>query len=251
MRTERKVAYFLGGYATYNAPDVADSFTKVMKYNGIEVAIPKQNCCGVPMFANGQMKAGKKNAQANIDSLLSYVDQGYHVVMTCSSCTLAMKKEYLGYIGTEDARRLSEKVYDSDEYLRILHEQGELNESFAALDDKAVYYAPCHLKGQGIGNPAMDMLELIPAYQIEDMAAGCCGQCGTFGFKKEKYSYSMQLGEAMISTPSLAESDYVVTECGMCKNKFDQLSDKEVKHPIEVIRQSYETAVRTNGKVGF
>ncbi|WP_280768487.1 anaerobic glycerol-3-phosphate dehydrogenase subunit C [Salipaludibacillus daqingensis] len=238
--TERKVAYFAGCYATYNAPDVADSFVKVMEYNGIEVAVPKQNCCGVPMFANGQMKAGKKNAQSNIDSFLSYVDQGYDVVMTCSSCTLAMKKEYPGYMQTEEAQRLAENVYDADEYLRILYEKGELNDSLSALNDKAAYYAPCHMKGQGIGNPAMDMLELIPGYQIEDMAAGCCGQCGTFGFKKEKYSYSMALGDTMVDSKSMAESDYVVTECGMCKNQFDQLTDKEVRHPIQVLRQSYE-----------
>ena len=67
----------------------------------------------------------------------------------------------------------------------------------------------------------MDMLELIPGYQIDDVAAGCCGQCGTFGFKEEKYDLSMKIGKSMAEAVELADADYTVTECGMCKNQLD------------------------------
>lgn len=240
--TKRKVAYFVGCYATYNAPEIADSFVKVMKHNEIEVAIPAQRCCGVPMFANGQMKQGLKNANYNINSLLEYVRQGYDVVLTCTSCTLALKKEYVSFIRTADAKELAHSVYDADEYLRILKENGELNMDLAPMKEKAGYYAPCHLKAQGIGNPAMDILELIPGYQIQDVGADCCGQCGTFGFKTEKFDVSMKIGHSMAEAVKAAEADYTVTECGMCKNQLDQLTDKTVKHPMQILAESYERA---------
>ena len=238
--TERKVAYFTGCYATYNAPDVADSFIKVMEYNGIDVAIPEQKCCGVPMFANGQMKQGLKNAQFNTNSLLEYTRQGYDIVMTCTSCTSAFKKEYFSYLKTEEAEELAQHIYDADEYLRILHEEGELNTNFATINAKVGYYAPCHMKVQGIGNPAMDILELIPGFEIQDMAAGCCGQCGTFGFKEEKYPYSLELGKGLATAVEELDADYTVTECGMCKNQLDQLTNKQVKHPMQILKSAYE-----------
>lgn len=242
--TKRKVAYFVGCYATFNAPDVAQSFVKVMEYNGIEVAKPDQKCCGVPMFANGQMKQALKNANDNINSLLEYTRQGYDVVLTCTSCTLALKKEYVSFVKTEEAQELANHVYDADEYLRILMENGELNTNLAPMKVKAGYYAPCHLKAQGIGNPAMDMLELIPGYQIQDVGAGCCGQCGTFGFKTEKYEVSMIIGKKMADAVKEVNADYTVTECGMCKNQLDQLTDRPVKHPMQILAESYEQARR-------
>jgi glycerol-3-phosphate dehydrogenase subunit C len=240
--TERKVAYFVGCYATYNAPEVGMSFVKVMENNGIDVVIPDQKCCGVPMFANGQLKQGMKNANDNINSFLEYTRQGYDVVVTCTSCTLALKKEYVSYLKSEEAIELASHVYDADEYLRILMEQGELNMNFAPMNERAGYYAPCHMKAQGIGNPAMDILELIPGYEIQDVGAGCCGQCGTFGFKKEKYDVSMKIGRPMAEAVKDVDADYTVTECGMCKNQLDQLTDKKVKHPMQILAESYERA---------
>ncbi|MEK4149120.1 anaerobic glycerol-3-phosphate dehydrogenase subunit C [Robertmurraya sp. FSL W8-0741] len=237
--TKRKVAYFVGCYATYNAPEVADSFVEVMKHNGIEVAVPKQKCCGVPMFANGKMEQGLKNAKYNIESLLEYTRQGYDIVLTCTSCTFAFKKEYINYLQSADAHELAKHVYDADEYLRMLKEAGEFNSNLAPMNDKAGYYAPCHMKGQGIGNPAMDILGLIPGYEIQDVAAGCCGQCGTFGFKEEKYEISMKIGKSMSEAIADADADYTVTECGMCRNQLEQLTTKNVKHPMQVLAQSY------------
>lgn len=240
--TKRKVAYFVGCYAKYNAPEVAQSFIKVMEYNGIEVAKPEQKCCGIPMFANGQMKQGLKNANYNIHSLLEYTRQGYDVVLTCTSCALALKKEYVSFVKSEEAKELAGNVYDADEYLRILKENGELNMNFAPMKERAGYFAPCHLRAQGIGNPAMDILELIPGYEIQDVGAGCCGQCGTFGFKTEKYDVSMKIGRSMAEAVKDLDADYTVTECGMCKNQLDQLTGKMVKHPIQILAESYERA---------
>lgn len=235
----RKVAYYVGCYATYNAPEVGTSFIKVMEHNGIEVAIPDQKCCGVPMFANGQMKQGLKNANFNINSLLEYTRQGYDIVVTCTSCTLALKKDYVSFVHTEEANELASHVYDADEYLRMLKDAGELNMNFAPMAEKAGYYAPCHMKAQGIGNPAMDILELIPGYEIQDLGANCCGQCGTYGFKEEKYDISMKIGRAMADAVKEVEADYTVTECGMCKNQLDQLTEKIVKHPMQILAEAY------------
>lgn len=242
--TKRKVAYFVGCYTTYNAPHVGQSFLQVMERNGIEVAIPDQKCCGVPMFANGQMKQGLQNANYNINSFLEYTRKGYDIVVTCTSCTLALKKEYVAFLKSMEANEMASHVYDADEYLRMLKEAGELNTNLAPIRARAGYYAPCHMKAQGIGNPALDILELIPGYEIQDLGADCCGQCGTFGFKEEKYDVSIKIGRKMADAVREVDADYTVTECGMCKNQLDQLTEKHVKHPMEILAESYEKAAQ-------
>lgn len=240
--TKRKVAYFVGCYVTYNAPDVGDAFIHVMAQNNIEVAKPDQHCCGIPMMANGQIELAKKNAKFNVLSLLEYTRKGYDVLLTCSSCTLALKKEYVSVLNIEGAKELSMRVYDASEYLRILNEQGELNTNLSPMNVNAGYYAPCHMKAQGIGNPAMDILELIPNHQVQDLAADCCGQCGTFGFKEENFDLSLNMGNSIKQSIEEVQPDYTVTECGMCKNQFDQITDQTVKHPMEILAESYRNA---------
>ena len=68
------------------------------------------------------MQQGLKNANHNITSLLEYTEQGYDVVLTCTSCTLALKKEYVAFFQTRKQKELASHVYDADEYLRILKE---------------------------------------------------------------------------------------------------------------------------------
>jgi glycerol-3-phosphate dehydrogenase subunit C len=196
------------------------------------------------MFANGQMDQALKNANYNINHFLEYTRQGYDVVVTCTSCTLALKKEYVSFVKSIEAEELASHVYDADEYLRMLYENGELNLNLAPMKVKAGYYAPCHIKSQGIGNPAMDILELIPDYEIQDLGAGCCGQCGTFGFKTEKYDVSMSLGKKMAEAVMEVDAEYTVTECGMCKNQLDQLTNKTVKHPMQILANAYEQAYK-------
>jgi len=239
-KTKHKVAYFIGCYATYNAPEVAEAFIEVMNYNNIEVAKPDQKCCGIPQLANGQKKQAIKNAYFNVASLLEYVSLGYAIVMTCSSCSLAFKREY-PELKIAGAVELSQHVYDASEYLRMLAEQGEMNKQLAAIEANAGYFSPCHLKNQGIGNPALDVLELIPNYQIQDLAAGCCGQCGTFGFKEEKYALSLMIGAAMQYSVEELQPDYTVTECGMCKNQLVQLTKQPVKHPMQIMAEAYRS----------
>ncbi|MFT8363736.1 MAG: anaerobic glycerol-3-phosphate dehydrogenase subunit C [Sporolactobacillus sp.] len=247
-QSKRKVAYFVGCYAMYNAPEVADSFIQVMRFNGISVIKPKQKCCGIPMLANGRAKAAEKNAAYNCDQLLHYVNQGYDVVTTCTSCGLALKKDYRMLLNNEQADELADHVYDASEYLRMLKENGELNEQLAAVKQTAGYHAPCHMRAQAIGSPSLDILELIPGYTITDLAAGCCGQCGTFGFKKEKYAVSLQIGQQLAKAVEMLNAETTITECGMCKNQLDQLTDKPVLHPLQVLAASYQKAAAENGE---
>lgn len=240
--SKRKVAYFVGCYASYNAPEVADSFMQVMRFNGISVVKPKQKCCGIPMLANGRMKQAAKNAAYNCEQLLTYVHQGYDIVATCTSCSLALKKEYRSLLQSDAAKELSAHVYDASEYLRMLQENGEFNENLAPVEQTAGYHAPCHMRAQAMGSPSLDILELIPGYSIQDLGEGCCGQCGTFGFKKEKYAVSLQLGKRMAETVHALGAETTVTECGMCKNQLDQLTDKPVRHPLQILAASYQKA---------
>jgi Fe-S oxidoreductase len=50
-----KVARFASCMVNYQATDIGKATTQVLENNGIEVAVPEQQCCGMPSFDLGEI----------------------------------------------------------------------------------------------------------------------------------------------------------------------------------------------------
>ena len=57
---------------------------------------------------------------------------------------------------------MAENTYDLGEYLAYLHRKGELSTDFGPVPGRMVYYPPCHLREQEIGQPYVELLKMIP-----------------------------------------------------------------------------------------
>lgn len=88
---EKRVAYFHGDYANYNTPEVGKAFVRVFEAFGYQIAVPEQRCSGTPMFANGMYADARRAAELNVRELGELVDEGFDVVATCTSCSMALR----------------------------------------------------------------------------------------------------------------------------------------------------------------
>ena len=125
------------------------------------------------------------------------------------------------------------------EFLDIMEERGELSEDFAPIERRFSYHPPCHLRAQGIGLPSFNFLQRIPGLSIENLAAGCCGMSGSFGFKGDKYEISMKVGEKVFERIAEVGADTVVSDCGTCRLQIRHGSGRATCHPIEILAQAY------------
>ena len=241
ITSDKKVIYFLGCYTNYNETEIGKNVVRILERNGFEVMIPKQSCCGLPLMANGYLDAAIEQGRKNLASLLPLVKQGYKVVTSCSSCSLTLKSEYQELFGLAEAKQLAPFVYEFGEFLRELFEEHALKTNFKPLKKRVAYHAPCHLKVQGIGRPSVDILRLIPGFEIIDIGASCCGISGSYGFKKEKYEISMKVGQELFNKISEVSPDYVLTECGTCALQIRHGTGKEVINLPTIMAQAYES----------
>ncbi|MCX8117472.1 MAG: heterodisulfide reductase-related iron-sulfur binding cluster, partial [Desulfobacterota bacterium] len=115
---------------------------------------------------------------------------------------------------------------------------GSLNTHFKKLDLKAAYFAPCHLRSLGIGLPALELLRLIPGLNIENVEADCCGLGGTFGFKKEKYDISQEIGRDLKEAIERLHPEVVLTDCEGCRLQIRHLTGLKVLHPVQIYRDA-------------
>jgi glycerol-3-phosphate dehydrogenase subunit C len=241
-RSNRKVAYFYACSTEYYEPELGMKAAKVMERNGYQMLLPRQNCCGLPLISNGDYKSARRYAERNIRRLLPLAEAGIPIVATSTSCSLTLKQYYVDLldIRTEAAHNVAANVYDICEFLRMLHEQGEMNTDFGEVRQVVPYHAPCQLKSHGIGKPALDLMELIPGLRAVEMDAECCGTAGTYGYKQEKYDIAMKVGAPLFRQIASTGSQISACDSETCRWQIEHGTNTASLHPVEVLLMAYE-----------
>ena len=236
--SRRTVAYFYGCWVNYNDRRLGEQVVRILERNGIEVIVPRQQCCGIPAVVNSNMDLARKYGKQNI-ARLSQLPEGIDIIASSTSCGLMLKHDYDHLLEIPEAPKVGARTYDVMEYLWTLHEEGELNEKFQEVKARVLYHAPCHLKSHGIGYPAMRLLRLIPGVEVKEVDEGCCGISGTFGVKVEKYELSMQIGSRLFEAVKAAGPDVVLADCETCRMQVEHGAGARSEHPIEILAKAY------------
>ena len=234
----KKIAYFYGCYVNTNEVDIGKATVEVFEANGFEITLPPQKCCGIPMLGNGDFKGARRMGLWNVASLLQTIRSGSDVIFSSTSCGHMIKHEYSRLLNIPGSEEVAEHIFDLFEFLRNLKESGSLNLHFKELPLKAAYFAPCHLRSLNIGLPALEILRLIPGLQLDNIDADCCGLGGTFGFKKEKYEISQEIGKDLAEAIDLLKPEIVLSDCEGCRMQIRHLTGLRVLHPIQVLRDA-------------
>lgn len=236
MPAGRKILYFPGCYARFNEPAIIDATTALLSSCGCSADIAPLNCCGIPMLTNSLMSESKKIAAHNADVLIGYIERGYTVITTCSSCGLALKDEYFDLIPRDRALKVAAATFDLFEFL--CEEGLQWSSSQREKIPKAYYHVPCHLKAQATGVPAAGILRESAVSELLVRDSLCCGIAGTYGFKKEKYDLSMKIGGSLFEDIRKEAPDVVITDCGTCAIQIHQGTGIRVTHPVIALQES-------------
>jgi len=239
--SKKQVVYYHGCSTQYYEPRVGQAAVEVLERNGFEVIVPEQGCCGLPLLSNGAFPQARKHHEYNLKHLVEYAERGIPIVGTSTSCTLTLKEEAPELLGMHDtaARLVAENTYDIFEFLRLLHERGELNTNFKPIERTLPYHAPCQQRAHRVGRPAIDILELIPGFQLNESNAACCGLAGSYGYKAERYQIGMDVGAGLFDFMKASGSDTAVCDSEICRWQIAHGAGLEMKHPIEILREAY------------
>jgi glycerol-3-phosphate dehydrogenase subunit C len=238
---ERKAAFFVGCFNGYNDTQPAKDTVILLDQLGVYVAVPPQQCCGMPMMGNGDLDGARRRAEANLASFQPWLEQGYDVIATCTTGSLMLKEEYPKTLGLSNAEELANRTYDLGEYLQLLVKEKRLDISkLKPVPKRISYHAPCHLKAQQIGRPFALLLNSIPGMQINILDTNCCGMSGSYGLKAEKYALGMAVGQHLFNTLNSTQPDLAVSECGSCQLQMRHGTGLPTKHPVSLLRQAVD-----------
>ncbi|MDL2270025.1 FAD-binding protein, partial [Desulfosarcina sp. OttesenSCG-928-G17] len=230
-----QVLYFSGCYAGYYRPEIGEALTGVLTRMGYTVHTPNQHCCGLPLLSNGMVDAARKKIRKNLAAwrnLLAVVD---HVVVTCSSCGLALREKWGSVLDLPLSHQIQKKIIH---FSALLQHTAPFS-NMAPVNQTALYHLPCHLKIQPHAHDTRQLLAAIPGLLVSDLPNTCCGMAGTWGMAAENTKLSRDIGNQWISWEKCAEkTDLIITDCPTCEMQIAHLSGSVVQHPVEMAARS-------------
>ncbi|MBZ5534826.1 MAG: anaerobic glycerol-3-phosphate dehydrogenase subunit C [Acidobacteriia bacterium] len=238
-----KVVYFPGCFARFNDPEgEAAATVTVLEKNDCDVYIPDQRCCSIALFTMGAAEAARTDVEFNIRTFLPLVEAGFVIVASAPSCGLAIKEDWPQLMKNDASRKIAASTYDIHQFLWKLYQDGELNTRFGHLDYDIVYHNACHLKTQGVELEPIKLMRLVPGVTVKEIKDSCCGIAGTYGFKKENFDLSMEIGNLLFDEIKKTGVKTVTTSCGTCNIQVKQGTHLNVIHPMRVLKEAYEKA---------
>ncbi len=238
---DKRVVYFHGCYANFNTPEVAKAFVSVYEHFGYQIVVPEQACSGTPMFANGMLGDAHDAAETNITSVAALIDDGADVICSCTSCSMAIRKEYPELFDFDGTEAVAANTYEALEYLRQ-HEDlaGALDGAEVPIPAFA-YHAPCHARSQGLHHQARELFRNLEGGTVHDVGDSCSGISGTYGWKAEKYDISMEIGAEMFEEMAAVPGEVGLTECPTCAMQMEHGTGYPIYHPLEILDMALDT----------
>ena len=81
------------------------------------------------------------------------------------------------------------------------------------------------------------MLNLPENFEVLILNTGCCGMAGSFGYEKEHYEVSMQIGE-LVLFPAIrkeAKEAIIAAPGTSCRHQIKDGTGRIAMHPVEVL----------------
>ncbi len=244
--TNGEIVMFATCYGEYNVPNVARAATLVLEHNGIRTRFPgvgddagaSLTCCGMPNLDGGDVKAAIEKINHNVSLLLPHVRSGRQIVVLGPTCGYTMKKEWVEYVPTSEAREVAAATVDLMEFMVKLGKEKKLVREFPVSLGKVSYHAACHLRAQKIGIPGARVLGVVPNTDV-NVIEQCSAVDGTWGMKAKHYETGRKYAQKLVREVSSNEPDLVVSDCTLAGLRVVKETGRHVMHPIEALARAY------------
>tara|TARA_Y100000590_G_scaffold228669_1_gene258012 strand:+ start:19571 stop:22468 length:2898 start_codon:yes stop_codon:yes gene_type:complete len=234
------VALFNDTFTNYHNPEIGQAAIKVLERLGYEVMVPDWSCCGRINLSVGDLESAKWKARKNIEVALSALKTADYIVGLEPSCLLSFKDEYLYlFPGDKDAISVANKTILIDELL-MKNIESIKSLKLTKLPKTVLLQTHCHQKALLGKDSSLSILKNIPNCNVIELNSGCCGMAGSFGFEKEHYEISMNLGEMnLFDKINQYNQDVEIVSMGTsCRQQINDGTGRLPMHIIELLSKT-------------
>ena len=240
----RRVYLFADEFTNYNDAHIGITAVKLLEHLGYEVNVPKHIESGRTWLSKGLVRKAKIIANKNIELLSPIITADSPLIGIEPSAILTFRDEYPDLALDENiqlATNLAQNTFFIDEFIAQEIEKGVLTkEQFTKTEKKIQLHGHCQQKAVGSLAATLKILSFPENYSVDTIPSGCCGMAGSFGYEKEHYDVSMQIGELVLfpAVRKQPDSTLVAAPGTSCRHQIKDGTAKKAYHPVEIMYEA-------------
>jgi Fe-S oxidoreductase len=196
---------------------------------------------GRTWLSKGLVRKAKQIANRNIRIFDALISAEKPLIGIEPSAILTFRDEYPELADDDQldaAQRLAQQSFYIDEFLSREMELGHIRkDQFKTATRKIIFHGHCQQKSVGSAGATVKVLSFPEGYTVETIPSGCCGMAGSFGYEKEHYDVSMQIGE-LVLLPKVRQHQGQCTVAApgtSCRHQIKDGTGEKALHPVEIL----------------
>lgn len=239
--TQKRVYLFCDEFTNYNDAHIGIKAVRLLRGLGYDVVIPEHVESGRAFMSKGLLKKAKVIAEKNVLALKELITAETPLVGIEPSAILSFRDEYPDLVDESlrnDAARLGVNCFIFSEFIAAEIDLGHIRPEQFTQDTRVVkLQGHCHQKALTNIALTQKILSVPENYKVRIIASGCCGMAGSFGYEKEHYDLSMQVGELVLfPTVRKTPEDCLIAAPGTsCRHQIKDGTGRLSQHPAEIL----------------
>jgi FAD/FMN-containing dehydrogenase/Fe-S oxidoreductase len=242
-KKSKKIVYLFNDEFTnfYDAEIGIDAVILLEKL-GYEVKTVAHDESGRSHISKGFLKEAKEICNNNIAIFKDIITAETPLIGIEPSAILGFRDEYIRLADDKgSAEKIAKNSFTFEEFLSQELEKGNIDRSLFTSETKTLkIHGHCHQKALSGTHASFQVLNIPSNYSVSILNTGCCGMAGSFGYEKEHYKVSMQVGEDTLF-PKIrnCSTDTEIAAAGTsCRHQIFDGTKRLAKHPITLLREA-------------
>ena len=229
----KRVVLFHDTFMNYNDPEIGIAATRLLETAGFDVVLAAKRCCGRPAISKGLLVEARSLAEANVELLYPYVQDGHAIVGCEPSCLLSLRDEYPDLVPGPESKAVAKASFLIEEFL------AGLEIDFPKAPKEILVHGHCHQKALSGIDPLVSFLKQTGS-PVEVVDSGCCGMAGSFGYEREHFDISLEMAQRrLLPAVRQASPDTVLAAPGTsCRHQIADATGRRAYHPAEVVARA-------------
>src|SRR6187549_496440 len=240
----KTVYLFIDELLNYNEAEIGIITVKLLDALGYEIKFIDHVESGRSFLSKGLLEQARELAKKNVTLFSSVITDETPLIGVEPSSILTFRDEYPDLLRGEEkekAKRIASNTFMIEEFLAKELDAGRIDTTLFK-DQKSLIKLHGHCQQKALSSlvPVKKILTRLGNNEVHLIPSGCCGMAGSFGYEKEHYDLSMQIGE-LVLFPTVRDqpAEVIIAAAGTsCRHQIKDGTGRRALHPVEILYNS-------------
>jgi len=237
-----EIFLFVDEFTNYYDVNIGIDCSELLTDLGYKVNITQHKESGRGFISKGILDKAKAIANFNVAFFKSKISSKTPLVGIEPSAILMFRDEYLKLADDKKAaKEIANNTLTIEEFISQEFRKNIISsECFTKKHLTLKIHGHCQQKSLSGTEATFKMVSIPENYKATIINSGCCGMAGSFGYEKEHYQISMQVGEDSLfpKIRNAADEVVIVASGTSCRHQIKDGTTKDSIHPVSVLRKA-------------